>query len=214
MLFRKLLGGAAFLLAAALGGPAQANVVSQGVTFTFNDLGSNILRLTVDNILNATGDWAPVQFFDAFDIRDVGSFSAATATYSAGPASDGGSLGQQVNGSGVGCESGGGASACFDWTPNLSLTNHMVFDIAFTPSGGGVDLGDPHLKVSFLVNATDTNKTGDLLSVNIGTDPTPGTFCTGVCPVPGPTLGAGLPGLIAACGGLLALARRRRQRAA
>lgn len=33
-------------------------------------------------------------------------------------------------------------------------------------------------------------------------------------PVPGPTMGAGLPGLVIACGALIALARRRRQRIA
>lgn len=37
---------------------------------------------------------------------------------------------------------------------------------------------------------------------------------TGFSAVPGPVVGAGLPGLIAACTGLVALARRRRQRSA
>jgi hypothetical protein len=179
---------------------ASAALVSQGVTFTFNDLGGSVLELTIDNILNATGNWAPVQFFDAFDIRDVGSFSAATATYVfTPPQSEPGQLGEQVSGASIGCNNGGGASACFDWTPNLSLTNHMVIDIAFTPSGSGVDLSNPHLKVSFLVNDNDTTPTGDLLSQNIPS-------------VPGPIVGAGLPGLMLACGGLLGLARRRRQK--
>jgi len=180
---------------------ASAALISQDVTFTFNVVDSNTLRLTVDNILNATGNWAPAQFFDAFDIRDVGSFSAATATYVTTPQSETGSLGKQVTGAGIGCANGGGASACFDWTPNLSLTNHMVFNIDFVPIGSGLDFTSPHLKVAFLVNDIDTSKTGDLLSKNFASDRA----------VPGPIVGAGLPGLVAACFGLLTLARRRRQ---
>ena len=40
-----------------------------------------------------------------------------------------------------------------------------------------------------------------------------GNISTAAAPVPGPIVGAGLPGLIAACGVLIAFARRRRQAA-
>jgi hypothetical protein len=43
---------------------------------------------------------------------------------------------------------------------------------------------------------------------------TASTDCTGFAAVPGPTVGGGIPGLIAACGALFMLARRRRQQIA
>jgi hypothetical protein len=59
-------------------------------------------------------------------------------------------------------------------------------------------------------NATGTVFVADVLLGNVSGGP------TGVvdAPVPGPIVGAGLPGLVMACGGLLALARRRREKIA
>jgi hypothetical protein len=203
--FKTALMAGVTLLWTSLG--ASAALISQGVTFTFNAVDSDTLRLTVDNVLNATGNWAPVNFFDAFDIRDVGSFSAATATYVGTGQTSSGALGKQVTGAGIGCNNGGGASACFDWNANLALTNHMVFNIDYIPSGGGLDFSNPHLKVAFLVNDTDTSKTGDLLSLNIASDP--------LRSVPGPIVGAGIPGLVTTLLGMFGLSfwRRRRQTA-
>jgi hypothetical protein len=61
--------------------------------------------------------------------------------------------------------------------------------------------------------ATFAPVTSLLVTDNIGVNP--GGSISGVqkafSQVPGPVVGAGLPGLIAACGALLALARRRRR---
>jgi len=77
------------------------------------------------------------------------------------------------------------------------------------PASAGVVTGcNPLLTISSLPN----------FSYIVGFLEQPGgniaTALSGALLVPGPVVGAGLPGLIAACGGLLALARRRRQRIA
>jgi hypothetical protein len=70
-------------------------------------------------------------------------------------------------------------------------------------------------------NVLTPNASGNSLAAQIGACATPCTdfntitttgFASVDKPVPGPIVGAGLPGLVMACGGLLALARRRRQK--
>jgi hypothetical protein len=57
------------------------------------------------------------------------------------------------------------------------------------------------------------NQFGNVFGAHIGEGCTASACATThfEVPVPGPIVGAGLPGLVMACGGLLALARRRRQ---
>jgi hypothetical protein len=96
-------------------------------------------------------------------------------------------------------------------------TGNFVFGIACTTCGNGA-LGITSDIVFHVANATIADLTGannlgivfvaDVFSSQTGnTGPVDATV-----PVPGPIAGAGLPALVIACGGLLALGRRRRQK--
>jgi hypothetical protein len=187
--FRCLFVAAAVLLWGVVSsGPAQANTLTfQNVTFSTDDLGGGVLRLTIDNALNATTDWDGIQSLAAFGLKIPGTWTSASLTAFTFSTTE-------LNANG--CFNGNPQdTACFTASPApLALSNHMVFDISF--SGGTADFSLPHLKVLFLDG--DGNKKGSLLSEDIPA-------------VPGPIVGAGLPGLLLACSGLLLLARRRRR---
>jgi hypothetical protein len=83
----------------------------------------------------------------------------------------------------------------------------------------GPDINDLHFTVTgaTIAGLTTPNANGNIFVADIlcGQTGCPAGGPTGlvdVSQVPGPIVGAGLPGLVMACGGLVALARRRRER--
>jgi hypothetical protein len=76
-----------------------------------------------------------------------------------------------------------------------------------SPAGSSIpSLSDQPALRNFSGVTAATTVTAATFSFGTGPD----FFIPGV-PVPGPVVGAGLPGLVAACAGLVALARRRRK---
>jgi hypothetical protein len=161
-----MLRQAAIAAAATLAfGAASANTLTfQNVTFSTADMGSGQLELTIDNALNANGDWTGVNFLNSFEVKNVGGTGASLAGW--------GVSSNELNNQG--CSGGAAGGFCFTHTGGpLALSNHMVFDINFT---GTTDFTTPHLKVEFFQNANQTRATGNLLSMDIPAVPEPETY--------------------------------------
>src|SRR5262249_50514815 len=118
-------------------------------------------------------------------------------------------------------------------TPSGTFVNAKAED-GFGKFNAGVDLFDgfTHSATEIQFSVTNTSGTwanvasvltgngdGNIAAAQIGACPVGCTgsssfTATGFAAVPTPTVGAGLPSVVLACGGLLAFARRRRQKGA
>ena len=183
MKFRKLAVTAAAVFAIAT--PASANeLLYQGVTFETLASGNTLTLIIRNALTGATGNWEDVQYFKAFEIKEIGNVTGATL--------DGwNSTVDQGLASASGCNTGGTPGACFYQATAIPLTDLMSFTIAF--SGTDLNFDSPSLKVQFLTGISDTKATGDLLSQTI--------------PIPEPEIYA----MMAAGLGLVGWAARRRK---
>jgi hypothetical protein len=104
----------------------------------------------------------------------------------------------------------------------LNLTQHSVLAV-LSPGPGGIAIPSLNNGTGFpdyTISGFDLNR-GDIVPGDqiiffariTGANDGPDSFFLVPQAVPGPVVGAGIPGLLMACGGLLALARRRMRRA-
>jgi hypothetical protein len=172
------------------GGCGTVTVTSVGTTYTFDVDLTAASGLTLHTTTGGTGN------------PDTVAFNLAGATAASGPVTfDSGPVGGMDGFGtflfGVDCTNTTSGNACVP--TGVSPANDFIFTVT-APAGEHLT---PNAQGNFL--ALDV-----ICSLAACTSPTGFAASS----VPGPIVGAGLPGLVAACGGLIALARRRRQRLA
>ena len=98
----------------------------------------------------------------------------------------------------------------FETTP---VDNPTILNVRFTYTGNAIIPGPSTVGFFDLLSTVGAsrNVSTDGQAMQINPPTTRGNVSTTLAPVPLPAAGAGLPGLVAACGGLIALARRRRR---
>jgi hypothetical protein len=207
---RRALGAAVvaaalFVLSAVPLSPANAAFITGEISlsgFDNLDLPGGTITFTGANTTNAvaeTGDFLALGTGAGVTFRNTGSsinFNSPTAF---------------TTGSNLSCASGnagcmwlasnGVTTASFSLTTQTVIPDLVHQTLTILGTGVAALSGFDNTPGTFSLTAQTTQG----LTTNL-------TFSATTAAVPGPIVGAGLPGLVAACGGLLALARRRHRR--
>lgn len=195
MKLNSILAAAAVATAALATPLAHADYVltSQGVTFTIAAVDTDTFTLKIDNLLNATGNWATVTQYGAFEFKDIGSFTGGTIN----PGNESAAVNSGLSSNGCG-QGNPQNTYCFTFTPLLAVGASNTFTIDMT--GGTLAFGasGPHLKVNFM-NAQGI-QVGNLLSLNLPSSSSGGSSgSSGLIPEPNSgllaMLGLGLLGI-------------------